>query len=136
MMDVNITHTITLIELLWTIPGALGILLSTRNFRAAALEFAAVRRSRGNGSDRAAMRRVTIDQLRTEIIRAAMQAAIVVAGALALEQPNPPSSAPWTPVRIAITVALLVIPWGLCVQSGLDRLQLRFLAATLKPSAD
>ena len=119
MMDVNITHTITMIELLWTIPGVLGILLSTSTFRAAALEFAAVRRSRGNGSD-----------------RAAMQTAIVVAGALALEQPNPPSAAPWPPVRIAITVALLFIPWGLCVQSGLDRLQLRFLAATLKPSAD
>ena len=102
-MNLTITHTITIIELIWTVCGLLGLWFNGRVFRRAAGDYIELRRRRINFiREYAAI--TTMIAFGTWTVGQLMFALV---GAVAMAQPNVSSSL--TPTQAAITVCFILV---------------------------
>lgn len=117
--------TASLIELLWTLSGLVGVYLTWGNLRDAKLYITALRHhSRKNGIKlRRETKIIAFGHYRNEIMRMWMFGIITMVGAVAMATPPAVKHAKVTPVSLAITLGLLAITGILVTSSFLDRRQ-------------
>ena len=109
----------SLLELLWTAMAVLGVGFSLVNIREALITFRSLG-GRVNGR-----RRISIGDIRREVVRLLMYGASILAGIAAGLQSA--SDRPITPAGVAVVVALLLIQALQVSQSILDRLDSQYL---------
>ena len=117
-MDARITSTISLLEVLWTLFGLIGLVAAIRNTVEAFRDDHKMRklpRSYKTRSERNALRTAALGQVVLESTRVLILLAISGIGILALLTTN--ASAPWTTFRYTVTISLLVIPVIVTFQS-------------------
>lgn len=117
--------TASLIELLWTLSGLVGIYLTWGNLRDAKLYITALRNhtSKNKLKLRRETKIIAFGHYRNEIMRLWMFAIITLVGAIAMATPPAIKHPKVTPVSLAITVGLLAITGILVTSSFLDRRQ-------------
>jgi RsiW-degrading membrane proteinase PrsW (M82 family) len=133
-VDVQISSTVTLIELLWALLGFIGIFPCLYNIRRSTRKLRAVKSRRLSYSqvDRDALCRIIVGRIRTAVLQIIKLIIVVGIGVLAMLQENPPDSIPWTVLRYVVTIGLLIIPFIISLQATLDALEERYLEQTLE----
>lgn len=113
-----ITSTITLIELVWTVPALIGLLVTAWMVADIWGDWRYIERLHWNGLARFQVKR----WLHSEIVVLAINALLALTGLVALTQPQPATSAsPPSTVTLVIVGALVSVPALLMVRSIGDR---------------
>jgi hypothetical protein len=101
----ELTHTVTLPELLWTMIGLLGLAVSALNLRDALKDVEALEIAKVNG----ALRMVARGNATEETLRVCKAAVISSIGVAAMLIPPAVPAAPVSPLAVIVTVGLFAL---------------------------
>lgn len=119
--------TASLIELLWTLTGLVGIYLTWANLQDARQYITALEKVNGQKSSKE-VKIIAFGHYRNELFRIMMFLVVTGIGVVAMLTPPAIKNSPVTPVSIAITLGLFTLTALLVMASFLDKRQRELLA--------